>query len=359
MENKGLNCDFNILYEVYDLPLLQNKVYLTPELASNCPRGDVVLAQNLQSGLISNIKFKENQLIYDKDYDNNQSLSIEFKKHLLFAQSIILRYFNKRSNIIEIGCGNGIFIDMLSKEGFHVLGFDPAYQGKNNNIQKKYYDFESNDKFDNVIMRHVLEHVAKPFEFLNNLAKNVSTGGLIYIEVPCFEYIYNNNNWFDVFYEHVNYFQMSDFYGIFENVLEAGHCFGGQYIYVVADISTMRMQRYKDVRKISIKKDFGFHLDGQMKIDDIVWGGSSKGVIYSLLRARAGLPVRAVIDINEKKQGYYLPGTGLMVHSPSSILPNLKSDTRILIMNPNYANEIKKQTLNKFNYINIEQNNAI
>jgi SAM-dependent methyltransferase len=359
MEDRSTSSKLNVLYKVQDLPLIQNIVYQSSEIAKNCAKGDILLAQDMHSGIVSNISFDSNKMIYDENYDNNQALSEEFQKHLVFSQSIILKYFNVKSKIVEIGCGNGIFIDMLSKKGFCLQGFDPAYKGNNKKIHKEYYDFKSNKKYDGIIMRHVLEHIANPTAFLNNVAESMNYKGIIYIEVPCFDYIYNKNNWFDVFYEHVNYFTISDFEKIFENIIECGHCFGGQYIYVVADISKIRMPPYERVNKIPKKKEFGFQIDKQMQVDDIIWGGASKGVIYSLLRARYGVPVRAVIDINKNKQGRYLPGTGLMVRCPSDILPSLKPDTRIMLMNPNYADEIKKQTCYKFRYINIENNKDI
>src|SRR3546814_9608010 len=61
----------------------------------------------------------------------------------------------------------------------------------------------------------------------------------IYIEVPCFDWIVEHSAWFDVFYEHVNYFRLADLRAMFGTVHEAGHLFGGQYLYIVADLSTL------------------------------------------------------------------------------------------------------------------------
>jgi hypothetical protein len=43
-------------------------------------------------------------------------------------------------------------------------------------------------------------------------------------------------SWFDLFYEHVNYFRLDDLRRMFGTVHEAGHLFGGQYLYIVADL---------------------------------------------------------------------------------------------------------------------------
>ena len=114
-----------------------------------------------------------------------------------------------KKNIIEVGCGSGFFLELLNNNGFEVVGFDPAYKGKNPKIQKRYFNLNSKISANGIILRHVLEHINDPYTFLLNLKKK-NNGGLIYIEVPCFEWVLKKRTWFDVFYEHVNYFRLED-----------------------------------------------------------------------------------------------------------------------------------------------------
>ena len=86
-----------------------------------------------------------------------------------------------------------------------------------------------------------------------------------------------------------------------------------------------------------------------------VWGGASKGVIFSLLRERAGHPVSIVIDVNPAKQGKYLPGTGLMVESPEDALKKLSTDSKIYVMNSNYLEEIRSMSDNAYQYVGVDQ----
>lgn len=44
---------------------------------------------------------------------------------------------------------------------------------------------EENAPVDLVVMSHVLEHVSNPVEFLNDATRNLRSGGVIFIEVPC------------------------------------------------------------------------------------------------------------------------------------------------------------------------------
>lgn len=181
--------------------------------------------------------------------------------------------------------------------------------------------------------------------------------GTIYIEVPCFDWICNHQAWFDVFYEHVNYFRVSDFGRIFGRVYESGHLFSGQYLYVVADLATVQKPAYASSSSFVLPADFLGTVDqfaGRLKTtrtkkrSSVVWGGASKGVVYTLFMQRAGAEIDYVIDINPAKQGKYLPATGIRVFSPEEVLPQLGSGSGILVMNSNYLEEIRKLTGNRF-----------
>ena len=80
--------------------------------------------------------------------------------------------------------------------------------------------------------------------------------GLIYIEVPCFDWICEKRAWFDIFYEHVNYFRMLDFFKMFGSVAASGKLFGDQYLYVVADLATLRAPKYTKKDAIHFPENF-------------------------------------------------------------------------------------------------------
>jgi hypothetical protein len=179
----------------------------------------------------------------------------------------------------------------------------------------------------------------------------------MYIEVPCFDWICQRNAWFDIFYEHVNYFRLSDFKRIFGEVLESGRLFGGQYLYVIAELASLKAPAIDLADRVNWPTDFAESITKQKRTEQnrtLIWGGASKGVIFALLKERAGCPVITVIDINPAKQGKYLPGTGIQVKSPDKGLAELQSGSTIYIMNSNYIEEIKKMSGNIFNYIGID-----
>ncbi|MDC0343675.1 class I SAM-dependent methyltransferase [bacterium] len=341
------------LYTAQDFPVFQNRMYDSAEEAAGCPKGQIELVEDQTSGLVRNAAFDPDLIVYDTAYQNEQANSVAFKGHLDWVAGLISRTMGTE-NLIEVGCGKGTFLNMLAERGADITGFDPAFEGSDPRIRQVAFDPSLGMNGKGLILRHVLEHIPDPVSFLQDLAAANGHQGLIYIEVPCFDWICDHKAWFDIFYEHVNYFRLSDFHRIFGNVVASGRCFGGQYLYVVGDLSTVTRPTYTPADKVAFPHDLTAALDpSALTENDVVWGGASKGVIYSLLRKRAEHPVRAVIDINPAKQGKYLAGTGLRVNAPDEVLPNLPPMARIMIMNPNYSEEIKAMAGIALTYVEV------
>lgn len=344
----------NSLYQSDDFPVFQNLMYPSKEAAINCPKGNIHLVQNLQTGLIYNSAFRPELMIYDQNYENEQAFSNVFQQHLENIAEIISSCLGK-SNIVEVGCGKGYFLETLAAKGFSITGFDPAYAGINKRIKKEYFGQTSFEKANGLILRHVLEHIQNPIDFLDKL-KNANNGsGRIYIEVPCFDWICANRAWFDIYYEHVNYFRLSDFNRIFGEVIKSGYCFGGQYLYVIAELGSLKTPAINNSGDlVEFPSDFTDTIKNSTEQNrTVIWGGASKGVIFALLKFRAGQSINKVIDINPAKQGKFLAGTGLQISSPDHCLSDLEEDTTIFVMNSNYLEEIKELTKNAFHYVTI------
>lgn len=261
-------------------------------------------------------------------------------------------------NILEIGCGQGTFVQSLRNLGVSVRGVDPAYRGSDPTIKSTEFSSQDIETADGIVLRHVLEHLSDPVGFLQQIASSTDSMK-VFIEVPCVDWILDNSAWFDIFYEHVNYFRINDFERLFEGKLEAGHLFGGQYLYVVANLEDLCPQRAPAKNSEELRLRFGSlaeRMASQVRSTSApyVWGASSKGVIYSLLRERYGQPVELAFDINPEKWGHHLPATGVQVIPPHSITEFAPTGTQIVVMNPNYASEINAATGNQFHLIGVD-----
>lgn len=349
-----------LIYEQRDFPLFQNRMYDSATVARACPRGDIMLVQDSGTGLIYNQAFQPEAVQYDRNYQNEQALSSAFQRHLDKVANIVGAHLG-REGLIEIGCGKGYFLELLLRNGFDARGFDPAYEGENSRIERRLFDPAAGLTAKGLVLRHVLEHIPAPFEFLKQLCAANGGAGLIYIEVPCLDWICRKRAWFDIFYEHVNYFRLGDFKRMFADIHVAGHLFGGQYLYVVADLASLSEPVADAEARFCLPDDFLAALVGNRKQEVGsrrqqvgVWGAASKGVIFALLRERLGRLVDVVIDINPAKQGRYLPATGLMVQAPDQGLAQLQTGSPLYIMNSNYADEIKAMSGGQYHYIEVE-----
>lgn len=346
------------IYRAENLPVFQNQMFHSEKEAIDCVKGDVVLVQDLKTGLIFNRTFNSELMRYNADYQNEQAVSTFFQWHLQDVSEIIQKHFGG-CLLVEVGCGKGRFLEQLQSVGFNITGCDPTYEGTNPSIVKEYFSTDAGQRADGIILRHVLEHIEEPVKFITKLRDTNGGYGKIYIEVPCFDWICKHRAWFDIFYEHVNYFRLADFYQMFGHIHEAGHTFNGQYLYVVADLATIKAPKCNAQDRFEFPEDFFATVEQhavrlQQKTKSLVWGGASKGVIFSLYMERAGSKVETVVDINPAKQGKFLPATGIRVLSPENALCRLSKGADIYVMNSNYLNEIMTLTANQFNYISVE-----
>ena len=351
------------IYRVDQLPVFQNKMFRSAAEALACTRGDLVLVQDSLTGLIYNCAFDPAVMTYDTDYQNEQAVSAAFSTHLDNVAQIVRRQFASL-DLIEVGCGKGHFLERLESLGFNIAGFDPTYEGDHPKIAREYFSPEAGLRAGGIILRHVLEHVSDPVTFLRGVRDANGGGGRIYIEVPCLDWIARNRAWFDLFYEHANYFRLDDLRAMFGTVHESGHTFGGQYLYVVADLATAQAPRRLPDDDFSLPTDFlesierhaqtfGSERGGRGRAP-AVWGGASKGVIFSLLMRRRGVEIETLIDINPAKQGRFVAATGLRVQSPDEALRHLAPGADLFVMNSNYLEEIRAMSGRRFNYMLVD-----
>jgi C-methyltransferase C-terminal domain len=234
--------------------------------------------------------------------------------------------------------------------GFAIKGLDPTYEGSNPAVIKEYFTPQVGLQADGIILRHVLEHIQNPVQFLQNICEANGGKGKIYIEVPCFDWICNHCAWFDIYYEHVNYFRLADFHRMFELVYDSGHMFGDKFLYVVADLATFKNPTKKSFAPVE-------YYAGELsktKSKTAIWGGASKGVIFSLLLERAGAKVDIVVDINPAKQGKYIAGTGILIHSYAQSIDIIPDGSNVFVMNSNYLSEINDTVDGRLHLIAID-----
>lgn len=140
---------------------------------------------------------EEIYLLYKNEYHNNikNKLFEKAKSKMRYARS--LSQFNfikkhtdlKNKKVCEIGAFDGLLLNIFKKYGSNVYGYElndnaRLYAKKKYDIDLKPNFLESNDKYDIIMLSHVIEHFKNPSEILFKIKDMLEPNGYLYIEVP-------------------------------------------------------------------------------------------------------------------------------------------------------------------------------
>jgi len=361
-----------LFFELSHVPVHQNLLYATVEVAMQATRGDIALGFCPACGFVTNTAFDPALLNYSADYDNTQCYSPLFSAYISdLADELIQRHNLHNKQVVEIGCGKGDFIRMLCERGPNSgLGFDPSYIGDDTVLGgrltfiKDFYDERySHHAGDFFCTRHVIEHIEQPAVMLNSLRRAIGEreNVAIFFETPDVTWILRHAVFWDIFYEHCSLFTPGSLARLYAasgfDTTRAAVVFGDQYMWVegvtaVGRGGQVRVPVESAADTLPLVNDFAARCaarmaDSRALLDRLaadskrvaLWGAGAKGVTFlnSLSVPAARIPY--VVDINARKQGRYIPGTGQQIIAPES-LNSYRPDV-ILVMNPNYLDEIR------------------
>jgi SAM-dependent methyltransferase len=365
-----------------NLITMQNYIYQNYSDALQAKVGQFELGVCPDCGFANNRKFDSSLLSYDENYDNSVPSAIFTAYYQEIATFLYQTYNLDNQLVIDVGCGKGSFLKVLTDLYPQVrgLGIDPSYEENQSTITtSNLSNLQSNLHFIQdifkqeyvteqpalVICRHVLEHIPQPTNFLKSIHSALSAfpNTPFFLEVPDLTWILENQAFWDFCYEHCNYFTIDSFRITLEssgfNVEETRRVFGDQYIWArgtTYNTDNNAYQGNKDnidqfINKVKVYTDTENKLVSKMvdrlrelksqNVNIAVWGMATKGVIFVNLVDPEAQLIDWCIDINQKKQNCFVPHTGHQIYSPQ-ILPQLAGDDlMIVVMNPNYIDEIK------------------
>lgn len=253
--------------------------------------------------------------------------------------------------IIEVGCGRGEFLGMLSD--FPVEGYGTEHKKDLVQIAKEAglrvdEDFpESEDHifkngpFDAFMSFNFLEHQPHPRIYLKAIYNNLCDEGYGLITVPSFEYIMEQNSFYEIIPDHIAYYS-------FESLTHLLNICGFEVLekeMVNRDTISMIVKKRKlpDICGIISKKnDIATEVVETVKKyakagKIAIWGASHQGFT---LCATTGIAdyVDCIIDSAPFKQGKYAPASHIPIISPDEA--RKRKLEAIIIVAPGYTNEI-------------------
>jgi SAM-dependent methyltransferase len=131
--------------------------------------------------------------IYRILFNISYYLGIHFfpsKEYLFYREFRFLR-LNKKSRIVDIGCGTGDFVDRLQFLGYkNASGIDPYFderlqEGSELDIKRSAIH-ELTGAYDLIVSHHVLEHVESPFLFMKEISRLLAEKGRALLCFPTF-----------------------------------------------------------------------------------------------------------------------------------------------------------------------------
>ncbi len=120
----------------------------------------------------------------------------------------------RRGKLLEIGCGEGFFLQKVIREGFDATGIEPSVEYSKvcyriapqaNIFTKSFEEFETKDRFDIICSFFVLEHVIDATTFLNKCHEFLNQDGILYLEIPDVE-LYPKQLSDMIWHEHIYHF---------------------------------------------------------------------------------------------------------------------------------------------------------
>lgn len=362
-------------FEIRQVPVHCNLLWPTREAAIRVPGGDIRLGFCQECGHIFNLAFTPELMEYSQAYENSLHCSPRFQSYAeSLAMRLVERYSLRGKRVIEIGCGNGEFLALLCELGDNRgVGFDPSYlPGPSGRVSteratfiedfysERYADYEA----DLVCSRHVLEHIDDPIEFLSMLGRTIRDGQrtAVFFEVPNVLFTLHGFGIWDIIYEHCSYFSPGSLARAFTScgfdVLELSEEFGGQFLCIdaVPGHGVDHTSAQSDEVKLSLRDIALFTANYRERTETwrlrlqsmeregrraAVWGAGSKGVSF-LNTLQPGDQVEYAVDINPRKQGMHIAGTGQQI-VPPEFLREYQPHV-VIVMNPIYRDEIQEFT---------------
>jgi len=350
---------------VRDVPAECNLLLGSEAEARAVPRGDIELALCGRCGLIWNTRFDPSLLSYDTWYENSLWASHVFAaygRHL--AEHLIDRYGIRGKTILAIGCGRGEFLWLLCRLGNNRgIGIDPASDPSDVppdlDVRLIAEEFSDRHRFDAdlVVCRHTFEHLKEPRAFLDSVRRAIGgrTTTAVYFEVPNAMLVFRDGSVWDLIYEHCSYFTEPSLRWLFEaagfDVRDLYPSFGSQFLGLEAfpgraeaglPPDTRKLEaalRAYDARYRSVVEQWADRLAGWKRrgLRVAVWGIGSKGVTF-LNTVPGAASIETIVDINPRKQGHHVAGTGQRILTPEE-LAEAGAD-EVIVMNPLYKEEI-------------------
>ncbi len=155
---------------------------------------------------------------------------------------ILKKYLSiENAKVLDIGCGGGLFLSLLKREGARVVGIELSdsraqYAKTKHNLEVHKQPIESDfwqkgyeNYFDALTLWDVIEHVNYPFQTLQCAVNVLKKDGLLLIDTPCRDSFYHQVG-------EITYRLSGGKFPTFLNAMYSSHLFGHKQIFSTTEM---------------------------------------------------------------------------------------------------------------------------
>lgn len=193
---------------------------------------------NIVSDYYKNSYFQNSHSVYRSEYSEPELQQIANESKLR-ARMLVENNILNPSNFLDVGCGEGWYMDYWQKMGATVCGIDFTNFGvKTHNSHLAQFveqgdllpvltnGLRDHEEFDLVYLGNVLEHVPNPREIIKQSKKRLSREGVLQVRVPndfsdlqkdLLDKEFVSSEYWVAIPDHMNYFNLQNLIALVED----------------------------------------------------------------------------------------------------------------------------------------------
>lgn len=275
-------------------------------------------------------------------------------KHLIDS------YHLEGKKFIEVGCGQGEFLKVLSEFPVEVHGIehDPHLvelaRAQGLDVTEGFTETEdtrfAGGLYDVFLSFNFLEHQPDPSTMLQAIYRNLEDDAMGLITVPSFEYIMDHNSYYELIRDHLAYYTFETLTPLLERngfLVEECEVINRDTLSVIVKKRPQMDTENLLECYVNLKRE----METYMKYLDAwdkkvaIWGASHQGFTLAAT-TKLGEKARYIIDSAPFKQGKFAPASHLPIVGPDHFHEHPVD--AIIITAPGYTDEIAASIRQKF-----------
>lgn len=275
-------------------------------------------------------------------------------KHLIDS------YHLEGKKFIEVGCGQGEFLKVLSEFPVEVHGIehDPHLvelaRAQGLDVTEGFTETEdtrfAGGLYDVFLSFNFLEHQPDPSTMLQAIYRNLEDDAMGLITVPSFEYIMDHNSYYELIRDHLAYYTFETLTPLLERngfLVEECEVINRDTLSVIVKKRPQMDTENLLECYVNLKRE----MESYMKYLDAwdkkvaIWGASHQGFTLAST-TKLGERARYIIDSAPFKQGKFAPASHLPIVGPDHFHEHPVD--AIIITAPGYTDEIAASIRRKF-----------